>query len=49
MHSELAVGGSPGLVFPRSWVQIPESYTGWTFFTFVCYKFFIDVCLKKRK
>ena len=36
------------LMFPRLWVQIPAPYTGWTFFTFICYKN-CDVCLKKTK
>ena len=28
----------------RSWVQIPATYTGWTFFTYICCKYF---CLKR--
>ena len=49
-----AIGGSPGgyerrLMFKRSWVRIPASYTGWTwhFFTLICCK--KVVCLKRLK
>ena len=33
----------------RSWVRIPAPYTGWTFFTLICCKNCIDVCLKKTE
>ena len=26
------------LTFQRSWVRFPAPYTGWTFFTFICFK-----------
>ena len=39
------------LTFQRSWVRIPARYTGWTwnFFTLICCKNCIDVCLKRPK
>ena len=38
-----------GLPFRRSWVWILAPYTGWTFFTNICYKNYNDVCLKRPK
>ena len=36
------------LMFQRSWVQTLAPYTGWTFFTFICFQDCI-VCLKIAK
>ena len=36
------------LTFQRLWVRFPAQYTGWTFFTFICYKN-CKVCLKRPK
>ena len=36
------------LTFQRSSVRFPAPYTGWTFFTFICYKN-CKVCLKRPK
>ena len=36
------------LMFQRSWIRIVVPYTGWTFFTCICYKNCI-VCLKKNE
>ena len=33
----------------RLWVQIPAPYTGKTFFTLICCKNYMDVCLKRPK
>ena len=35
------------LMFQRSWARIPAQYTGWTFFTFICFKN-CNLCLKRR-
>ena len=35
------------LTFRRSWVRITAPYTGWTFFTYICFKNCNDVCLKR--
>ena len=37
-----------GLMFRRSWVRIPEPYTGWTFLIYICFKNCYG-CLKRRK
>ena len=39
------------LMIERLWVWIPAPYTGWNwhFFTLICYKNCIDVCLKRPK
>ena len=36
-------------MFERSWVRILVPYTGWTFFTLICFKICIVVCLKIPK
>ena len=36
------------LMYRRSWVRIPAPYTGWTFFTIICCKYYI-VHLKRSK
>ena len=35
-------------MYRRLWVRIPATYTGWTFFTFICCKK-CNICLKRRK
>ena len=35
--------------FQRSWVRIPAPYTGWTFFTYICCKYWNNVFLKRLK
>ena len=42
-------GNGKRLTFWRLWVWIPAPYTGWTFFTYICYKKCYDVCLKRPK
>ena len=37
------------LMFERLWVRILAPYTGWTFFTLICCKNCINICLKRPK
>ena len=36
-------------MFLRLWVRIPAPYTGWIFFTFICCKNCVNICLKRLK
>ena len=37
------------LMFVRSWARIPAPYTGWSFFTLICFINCNNVCLKRPK